>query len=48
MRPTLEFKIGHVTYKPAYTYKFQLKTTIIVQQYNENAFSLFFSTIKKS
>ena len=26
----LEFIIGHVTYNQAYTYKFQLKTTIIV------------------
>ena len=25
----LEFTTGHVIYNPAYTYKFQLKTTII-------------------
>ena len=44
----LKFIIGHVTYNQAYTYKFQLKTTMIVQQYNENTVSLFLSTMKKS
>ena len=27
----LKFIIGHVIYNPAYTYKFQLKTTYVVQ-----------------
>ena len=26
----LEFITGHVTYNPAYTYKFQLKTTLVL------------------
>ena len=26
----LKFITGHVTYNPAYTYKFQLKTTMVI------------------
>ena len=26
----LKFMTGHVIYNPAYTYKFQLKTTIVI------------------
>ena len=27
----LEFITGHLIYKPAYTYKFQMETTLILQ-----------------
>ena len=32
----LEFITGHVIYNPAYTYKFQLKTTHFTQKQNKN------------
>ena len=37
----LEFITGHVIYNPAYTYKFQLKTTIVMQQFAYSITLLF-------
>ena len=41
----LEFITGHVIYNPAYTYKFQLKTTIIVCQSDIWTIELIFVSV---
>ena len=42
----LQFITGHVTYNPAYTYKFQLKTTINLASFSTKGFSDTFAITK--